>query len=115
MNTAKANLINSISLIIMGLWGFFDVSSPTALIPVFFGTILFCCFITSYKKPDSNKIVSHIAVFLTLIILLALVVMRLPQSIETSGIGLLRVIVMIVTSALATVFFIKSSIDARKK
>ena len=115
MNTAKANLINSISLIIMGLWGFFDVSSPTALIPVFFGTILFCCFITSYKKPDSNKIVSHIAVFLTLIILLSLIVMRLPQSIETNGIGLLRVIVMIVTSTLATVFFIKSSIDARKK
>ena len=37
MNATKANLINSISLIIIGLWGYFDVLSPTALIPVSIG------------------------------------------------------------------------------
>ena len=40
MNASKANLINSISLIGFGLWGYFEVTSPTALIPVGFGLIL---------------------------------------------------------------------------
>ena len=41
MNATIANLINSISLIVIGLWGYFDVLSPTALIPVSIGAFLF--------------------------------------------------------------------------
>ena len=44
MNASKANLINSISLIGFGLWGYFEVTSPTALIPVGFGLILLLCY-----------------------------------------------------------------------
>ena len=40
MNATTANLINSISLITVGLWGYFDVLSPTALIPVLIGVFL---------------------------------------------------------------------------
>ena len=40
MNSFKANVINSLSLIFIGLWGYFEVVSPTALIPVIFGVIL---------------------------------------------------------------------------
>ena len=40
--------------------------------------------------------------------------MRLPKSIEDGGIGLVRVILMISTSVLAMVYFVKSFIDARK-
>ena len=43
MNTVQANLINGISLILLGFWGYLDVDSPTALIPVFFGIILLLC------------------------------------------------------------------------
>ena len=114
MNASRANLLNSISLIVIGLWGYFAVSSVTALIPVVFGVVLLFCFLVASKKPDLNHIVTHIAVLLTLIILLALLGMRLPKSLDTGGIGLLRVLVMIGTSALAMVFFVKSFIDARR-
>ena len=40
MNAYKANLINSISLIVLGVWGYIDGSSITALIPTAFGAIL---------------------------------------------------------------------------
>ena len=80
MKASKANLINSISLIGFGLWGYFEVTSPTALIPVGFGLILLLCY---NGVKNQNKIIAHVAVLLTLVILLALVGMRLPKSIET--------------------------------
>ena len=111
MNSYKANLINSSTLIIIGLWGYFESSSVTALIPVVFGVILILC---SKGVESQNKLIAHIAVLLTLIILLSLVGMRLPKSIESGGLGLLRVFSMIVTSTLAMIYFVKSFIDARK-
>jgi len=115
MNPAKANLLNALCLIIMGLWGYFKVASPTALIPVGFGILLLLCFMIISKKPELNKLVSHIAVTLTLIILAALVGMRLPKSIDTGGMGLIRVVMMIVTSGFSLIAFIKSFIDVRRK
>ncbi len=111
MNASTANLINSISLIVIGLWGYLDVLSPTALIPVSIGVFLIAC---SNGVKRQNKIISHVAVLLTLIILIALVVMRLPKSINNGGFGLIRVIIMIVTSTLSMIFFVKSFIAARK-
>ena len=92
MNSSNANILNSVCLIIIGLWGYLEVTSPTALIPVGFGVALLLC-VPGLKKE--NKVVAHIAVLLTLIILLALVGMRLPKSIDQGGIGLIRVILMI--------------------
>ena len=49
MTTSRANLINSISLIVVSLWGYFVVNTDanewewTPLIPVFFGVTLFLC------------------------------------------------------------------------
>ncbi len=112
MDSKKFNLINSIVLIALGLWGYFDKNSPTALIPVVFGVILMLC---QKGVKKENKIVAHIAVLVTLIILVALVGMRLPKDIESGGVGLFRVSVMILTSSLALVSFIKSFIKARRK
>ena len=58
MNASKANLINSISLIGFGLWGYFEVTSPTALIPVGFGLILLLCY---NGVKNQNKIIAHVA------------------------------------------------------
>ena len=58
--------------------------------------------------------IAHIAVLLTFIILIALVGMRLPKSIEQGGLGLVRVMLMIGTSALSMLYFIKSFIANRK-
>ena len=45
MNSSKANFLNSIILIAVGSWGYFDGDgkSITALIPVIFGIILLLC------------------------------------------------------------------------
>ena len=115
MTPIKANLLNAVCLIIMGLWGYVEVSSPTALIPVIFGLLLFLCSVIISKKPHLNKLVSHIAVTLTLLILVALAGMRLPKSIDAGGIGLIRVIFMIATSGISIITFVKSFIDVRKK
>lgn len=112
MNATKANLINSVSLIGFGLWGYFEVTSPTALIPVGFGVILLLCY---NGVKNNNKIIAHIAVLLTLLILVALLGMRLPKSLESGGAGLFRVIAMCTTSAISMVYFVKSFIEARKK
>ena len=112
MNASKANLINSISLIAFGLWGYFEVTSPTALIPVGFGVVLLLCY---NGVKTQNKVVAHIAVLLTLVILLALIGMRLPKSIESGGIGLFRVLAMCATSLIAMVYFVRSFIEARRK
>jgi|TARA_B110000114_G_scaffold153904_1_gene166445 hypothetical protein len=120
MTAQKMNLINALTLVIVGLWGFIDVNTPsletgiswTALIPVFFGAIFLLC--QKGIKNDS-KIIAHIAVVLTLLILIALVGKRLPISIENGGIGLFRVAVMSLTSLLAFIIFIRSFIENRKK
>ena len=115
MNAPKANLLNALTLIFVGLWGYFSVTSPTALIPVGFGLILLVCYVIASKKPNLNKLVAHIAVLFTLIILFALVGMRLPKSLDAGGLGLVRVIAMISTSVLALIYFVKNFIDSRKK
>ena len=112
MKTYQANLLNSIVLIVLGLWGYFEVVSSTALIPVFFGIVLLLC---NGGVKKENKVIAHIVVLLTLLLLVALVGMRLPKSLDGGGLGLLRVIGMILTSSLAMVTFIKSFIAARKK
>ena len=111
MNATTANLINSISLIAVGLWGYFDVLSPTALIPVAIGVFLLGCY---NGVKNQNKVISHVAVLLTLLILIALVGMRLPKSIDKGGIGLIRVIIMTITSSFSMIFFVRSFIAARK-
>ena len=111
MNSYKANLINSLALITFGFWGYFDTTSYSAFIPVVFGLILIAC---SNGVKNQNKIIAHIAVLVTLLILIALVGMRLPKSLESGGIGLLRVLVMILTNTIAMIYFIKSFIAARK-
>ena len=110
MNTSTANLINSATLIILGIWGYLDSNSLTAFIPVFFGVIMLLC---NKGLKKENKTIAHIVVLLTAIILIALVGMRLPKSLEIGGLGLYRVIFMISTSTIAMIIFIKSFIKAR--
>ena len=111
MNSFKANVINSLSLMFIGLWGYFEVVSPTALIPVIFGVVLLLC---NKGLKKQNKLIAHIAVLLTLVILIALIVMRLPKSLNQGGLGLLRVLLMIGTSTFSMVYFVKSFIANRK-
>ena len=113
MNATKANLLNSIVLIAVGGWGYFDGDgkSTTALIPVIFGVVLLLCY-SGIKKQ--NKVIAHIAVLVTFICLLGLF-MPLNGAIERGNdTAVVRVSAMIVSSLTALVFFIKSFIENRK-
>ena len=113
MNATKANLLNSIVLIAVGGWGYFDGDgkSLTALIPVIFGVVLLLCY-SGIKKQ--NKVIAHIAVLVTFICLLGLF-MPLNGAIERGNdTAVVRVSAMIVSSLTALVFFIKSFIENRK-
>tara|TARA_B100000941_G_scaffold170579_1_gene121525 strand:- start:86 stop:436 length:351 start_codon:yes stop_codon:yes gene_type:complete len=113
MNATKANLLNSVVLIAVGGWGYFDGDgkSITALIPVIFGVVLLLCY-NGIKKQ--NKVIAHIAVLVTFICLIGLF-MPLNGAIERgNGIAVGRVSAMIVSSLTALIFFIKSFIENRK-
>jgi len=111
MKAPTANLINADVLIIMGLWGYFETSSNTAFIPVVFGVALLLC---HGGVKSENKVIAHVAVVLTLLILLAMLGMRLPKAIDSGGIALVRTILPIITGILAMVAFIGSFRAARK-
>jgi len=111
MKAHVANLINAVVLIVMGLWGYFETSSGTAFIPVGFGVALL---LLNGGVKKENKVIAHIAVVLTLLILLAMLGMRLPKALDAGGMSLVRTIVPIITGLIAMVAFIKSFIDARK-
>ena len=123
MTAQKMNLINALTLILLGLWGYIDVSNYklativsfehwTALITVLFGIILLLC---NKGIQNSNKAIAHVAVVLTLLVLIALVGKRLPISIEQGGVGLFRVLAMSLCSFIAFIAFIRSFIENRKK
>ena len=113
MKAHTVSLINSLILITMGLWGYFESDSRpiTALIPVIVGVILVA--INNGVKKE-NKVIAHIAVLLTLIIIIGLV-KPLLGSLERENItGTIRVSLMILSSLWAMITFVQSFIAARK-
>lgn len=113
MKAHTASLINALVLIAFGLWAYFGSETPskTALIPVGFGIVL----LALYKGVEKeNKIVAHIAVLLTLIILIALVKPLTAALGRDDSMAVIRVVVMMLTSALSMFFFIKSFRDVRR-
>tara|TARA_B100000401_G_C52741698_1_gene688707 strand:- start:34 stop:402 length:369 start_codon:yes stop_codon:yes gene_type:complete len=121
MKTYQANLINSIVLIIMPLWSYLTYEattekpeqSLTALIPLFLGIILLLC---NGGLKKENKIIAHIAVLITLIAIIGNATKPLMSAIEEGrNLGIFRVSLMIFTSTLAMITFIKSFIRNRKK
>lgn len=96
----------------MGGWGYYATTSKTALIPVLFGVVLLSL---SNGVKLENKAIAHVAVVLTLLVFGALVAKPLIAALnEGDTLGTVRVGIMVLTSLIALIFFIKSFIDARK-
>lgn len=108
-----ASLINSVTLISLGLWGYLgSVSpSPTALIPVIFGIIIIA--MNSGVKSE-NKIIAHVVVTLTLLILLGLIMPLKGAFVRGDAFAIVRVSLMLITTVFALVSFVQSFIQARK-
>ena len=113
MKAHTASLINAITLIAMSLWGYFSSETPsmTALIPTIIGVLLLA--INKGVKAE-NKMIAHVAVLLTLIILLGLLQAFTGAMGRSDSAAMTRVGIMIATTVMAMVYFVKSFIDARK-
>ena len=120
MKTHQANLLNSITLILMPLWAYLTFEgtvdkpeqSVTAFIPLFFGVVLLLC---NGGVKKENKIIAHIAVLVTLIALLGLTMPLKAAVADGRTLSIIRVAAMLLTGFLAMISFIKSFIAARKK
>ena len=113
MNAHTASLINAITLIVFSSWGYLSSDTPsiTALIPTFVGVILL---LINKGIKNENKVIAHVAVLLTLLILGGLIKPLTGAMDRADNMAIIRVGVMITTTIIAMVFFVKSFIDARR-
>tara|TARA_B100000963_G_C22314756_1_gene531633 strand:+ start:302 stop:673 length:372 start_codon:yes stop_codon:yes gene_type:complete len=109
----QISAINAVSLISLGSYGYIQSDSPsmTALIPVIFGVLLL---LMNSGIKSENKLIAHIAVTLTLIILFGMAMPLLGAIGRSDTYAILRVSVMVITTVVSMVFFVKSFIEARK-
>ena len=120
MQPSKVNLINSLILIVMSLWAYltYESSDPnstqsiTALIPMFLGIVLLFC--TNGIK-NQNKIIAHIAVFITLLALVGLFKPLASAISDSRSLSVFRVSLMLITCIFSMIAFVRSFIAARKK
>lgn len=114
MKAHTASLINAVLLIVLPLWGYLSSETPsiTALIPAFIGVLLLAM---NYGVKKENKIIAHIAVVLTLVILFGLITPLKGAIGRGDALAIGRIIVMIISTVVAMVFFVKSFIDAKKR
>lgn len=113
MKTHTVSLLNAIVLIVMSLWAYFgsDNPSPTAMIPGIFGIVLL---VLNNGVKKENKVIAHIAVVLTLLIIIALIKPLSAAIEESRTMSIVRVAAMLITSIWAMIAFVKSFMDARK-
>mgnify|MGYP001167904836 FL=1 len=113
MKAYSISLINSVLLIAMSAWGYLSSETPslTALIPLFFGVALLACY---PGIKSENKIIAHVAVLLTLVVLLALFMPLKGAFGRDDSMAVVRILIMIAGSGLAMVAFVRSFIAARK-
>jgi len=109
-----ANLLNAVVLIALGCWGYFSSSSPsfTALIPVIGGGVLIAL---NNGLRRENKVISHIVVLVTLLMLFGLVKPLIGALGRDNSGALIRVSLMMLISLYALLVFVKSFVDARKR
>ena len=113
MKPHKISFVNAITLISFGLWGYIDVDySPTALIPVVFGVIIL---ILNPGLKRENKVIAHIVVLLTFLILGGLVKPLMSTLESDNTMGITRVVLMMLSTLMALIVFIKSFIANRSK
>ena len=113
MKAYIASLINAAALITLSLWGYFSSETPslTALIPTGIGIVIL---ILNKGVKNENKVIAHIVVTLTLIVLIGLIKPLLGALDRNDTLAIIRVTTMILTTVMAMAFFVKSFIDARK-
>ena len=113
MKAYIASLQNAIILIAFGLWGYFGSDTPsfTSLIPVAIGFILL---LLNPGVRKENKIIAHVAVVLTVLVLVGLAKPMAGAMGRSDIAAEFRVGFMILSTFVALGVFVKSFMDARK-
>ncbi len=112
MKPYLASLINAFILILLGLWGYFGSETPsfTSLIPAVVGFILL---LLNWGLRKDNRVIAHIVVVLTFLVLVALVKPLTGAIGRSATTAIIRVSVMMTSTLMAMIYFIKSFMDAR--
>ncbi len=113
MKPHTINTITGIVLILMSGWSYLTSDSPsmTALIPAIFG-IIFLALTGPFKKE--NKIVAHVIVVLTLLLLISLIKPLMGVIERSDTLGLVRVLIMMFFCVIALTIYIRSFMQARR-
>lgn len=113
MKAYTVSLINAVTLIALGVWGYFasESPSPTAFIPAGLGIILL---VLNGGLRKENKMIAHIAVLVTLITLAGLFMPLKGALGREDTMAIVRVSVMMLTTVAAIVAFVRSFIEARR-
>lgn len=113
MKAHVVSLIHAVALIGLGGYGYLssDTPSVTALIPVVFGVLLLAM---NNGVKKENKVIAHIAVLLTLLIIIGLIKPLTGAMGRGDSAAVARVATMLVLGVLAMVSFVRSFIAARK-
>jgi uncharacterized membrane protein (UPF0136 family) len=105
MKNHQIMIANALILIVMGLAGFIQSGSTTALIADGVGIILF---ILAFPVKKENHIAAHIAVVLTLITAVSFFIVGIKRS-------NIMIIVMAVVTLIALVLYIMSFVKRKKE
>ena len=113
MKAHLVSLIHAVALIGLGGYGYLssDTPSVTALIPVVFGVLLLAM---NNGVKKENKVIAHIAVLLTLLIIIGLIKPLTGAMGRGDSAAVARVATMLILGVLAMVSFVRSFIAARK-
>jgi hypothetical protein len=113
MKAYKVSLVNALVLMGLGIWAYVasDTPSVTALIPVFFGILILAL---NPGLKNEKKVPAHLVFMFTLLVTIGLI-MPLTAAIGRDDMAALtRVVIMMLSSMVALIWFVKSFIDIRK-
>jgi surface polysaccharide O-acyltransferase-like enzyme len=105
------NLVNALTMVILGGWAYLEKDAPTALIPVFIGAILW---LQTEKIKANDKTAAHIAVALTALAAIGLLMPLRREANMGDTMGVLRSVLMLISCLFALFAFVKTFIDARR-
>ncbi len=110
MNAHSGNILNGIVLMAMSAWGYLATGAPTSFIAGGFGLLFLIC--SPWIKKD-HKIVSHIVVLLTFLLIIMLFKPFSAAMADGRTLAMVRVGAMILAGIIAMITFIKSFRAAR--
>lgn len=113
MKPYVANLIFSILLIILSIWGYLASEAPslTAFIPTGFGIIFLAL---TFPMKKGSKTIAHLVAGLTLLLIFAFIKPLLGAIDRNDILGIVRVAIMIAAGIGAFGVYVNSFIQARK-